>query len=313
MSDLMPNASYHSKSVVLSGTFRAGNTIMYNLIYSLSTVSDTGVFVSGNTNLSYPGCTRSDKRITSRYTYNAGGSTGYRYCPAGGINMDVGDDETSLYSFAIAGFGTGSSQYFALAFQKGFKISDSLSDNNFVLTSPSQAGLGMSAGIDYECCILAEKVEVSHKTESKEIVYATGVTMSIQVNGAFAYHGGMILARSIPMVGSGFAESTSNGSILFTHDGMVRSMIQGDNVSSIATSVISQAIPTAAMVSNDGVAAVSCMAKADGYAQWLGYKNGIYKLYQGRTPLNGMPGEKVTIKGHEFVCLAYGPFYARMT
>ena len=171
MSDLMPNASYHSKSVVLSGTFRAGNTIMYNQIYSLSTVSDTGVFVSGNTNLSYPGCTRSDKRITSRYTYDSGGASGYRYCPAGGINMDVGYDETSLYSFAIAGFGQGSSQYFALAFRKGFKISNSLSDNDLVLTSPPQAGMGMSTGIDYECCLLAEKVEVSHKTESKEIYF----------------------------------------------------------------------------------------------------------------------------------------------
>lgn len=313
MSDLMPNVSYHSKSVVLSGRFRCGNSIMYNQIYSLSTVSDTGVFVSGNTNLSYPGCTRSDKRITSRYTYDAGGTTGYRYCPAGGINMDVGDDETSLYSFAVAGFGQGSSQYFGLAFQKGYKISDNLSDNNLVLASPSQVGLGMTIGYDYELRVMAEKIEVCRKTESKEVVYATGVTMSIQVNGTFAYHGGMILARSIPTIGSGFAESTSNGSILFMNDGTIRSMIQGDNVSSIATSVISQAIPTAAMVSNDGIAAVSCMAKADGEARWLGYKNGIYKLYQGRTPLNGMPGEKVTIKGHEFVCLAYGPFYARMT
>ena len=67
------------------------------------------------------------------------------------------------------------------------------------------------------------------------------------------------------------------------------------------------------MVSNDGICAVSCMCIADGNAAWLSHKNGIYKLYQGPNPLNGMPGEKITIKGHEFVCLAYGPFYARMS
>lgn len=76
---------------------------------------------------------------------------------------------------------------------------------------------------------------------------------------------------------------------------------------------ISQAIPDAVLRGNDGIMAVSMLAKTSKGAYWLGYKNGIYKLYQGPTPLNGMPGEKITIKGHEFVCLAYGPFYARMS
>lgn len=76
---------------------------------------------------------------------------------------------------------------------------------------------------------------------------------------------------------------------------------------------ISQAIPEAVLCSNDGIIAVAMLAKTLKGAYWLGYKNGIYKLYQGPTPLNGMPGEKITIKGHEFVCLAYGPFYARMS
>ena len=76
---------------------------------------------------------------------------------------------------------------------------------------------------------------------------------------------------------------------------------------------ISQAIPEAVLCSNDGIMAVSMLAKTSKGAYWLGYKNGIYKLYQGATPLNGMPGEKITIKGHEFVCLAYGPFYARLS
>ena len=76
---------------------------------------------------------------------------------------------------------------------------------------------------------------------------------------------------------------------------------------------ISQAIPEAALCSNDGIIAVAMLAKTSKGAYWLGYKNGIYKLYQGPTPLVGMPGETITIKGHEFVCLAYGPFYARLS
>ena len=76
---------------------------------------------------------------------------------------------------------------------------------------------------------------------------------------------------------------------------------------------LSQAIPEKALCSNDGIIAVSMLAKTTKGAYRLGYKNGIYKIYQGPKPLYGMPGEKVTIKGHEFVCLAYGPFYARMS
>lgn len=80
-----------------------------------------------------------------------------------------------------------------------------------------------------------------------------------------------------------------------------------------SVSGLSQAIPEKALCSNDGIIAVSMLAKTANGVYRLGYKNGIYKIYQGPKPLYGMPGEKVTIKGHEFVCLAYGPFYARMS
>lgn len=229
--------------------------------------------------------------------------------------MDVGDDNKSLYSFAIAGSAgptSGIANSIVLAFAKGFDITTNVEPANVILETPRLGEMGMPTLGPIKACVLADKVEVGYKTDSKEIVYITGVTMSIQIKDEFTYRGGMIVARSVPVNGSGFAEATSNGSIVFTHDGVIRSMIQGDNVSSVTSSVISQAIPTAAMVSNDGIAAVSCMSVADGEARWLGYKNGIYKLYQGQTPLTGIPGEKVTIKGHEFVCLAYGPFYARM-
>lgn len=315
MSDLMPNASYHSKSTVVSKTNMNGY-LLQSAISNVSTVSDTGVFVSGNmAKPFYPGCPRSDTRITERYSLTT--IDGTKYPPAGGINMDVGDNDQQLYSFAIAGStassNSASTTHVFLAFVKGHAINNGFVRSQAVLMSPTQAEMGITSDGSTKACILADKVEISHKTDSKEIVYITGITMSIQVNDDFAYRGGLIAARSVPMIGSGFAESTSNGSILFTHDGTIRSIIQGDNASSASSAMISQAIPEEAIVSNDGILAVSCMAEAEGQAHWLGYKNGIYKLYQGTKPLNGLPGEKVAIKGHDFVCLAYGPFYARMS
>lgn len=315
MNDLMPNVSYHSKSVVKSMTNK-GEYLLQSAIMDVSTVSDTGVFVSGNmTKPFYPGCPRSDTRITERYAFNT--TSGTRYPPAGGINMDVGDNDQQLYSFAIAGStatsNSASTTHVFLAFDKGHSINSGFVTPQAVLISPTQAEMGITSDKSTKVCILADKVEVGHKTDSKEIVYITGITMSIQVDDDFAYRGGLIVARSVPMIGSGFAESTSNGSILFTHDGTIRSMIQGDNASSASSAMISQAIPEEAIVSNDGILAVSCMAEAEGQAHWLGYKNGIYKLYQGTKPLNGLPGEKVVVKGHDFVCPAYGPYYARMS
>lgn len=314
MSDLMPNASYHSKSTVVSVT-TDGSAVISGAISPCSTVSDTGVFVSGNAKTSYPGCPRSDTRITERYAITT--VNGAIYPPAGGINMDVGDNDQQLYAFAIAGDASygGPHTVIYLAFKKGIYINNTIDKASAVLMSPTQAEMGVAKNNSgsSKVCILADKVEVGHKTDSKEIVYITGITMSIQVDDDFAYRGSLIAARSVPMIGSGFAESTSNGSILFTHDGTIRSMIQGDNASSVSSAMISQAIPEEAIVSNDGILAVSCMAEAEGQAHWLGYKNGIYKLYQGTNPLNGLPGEKVVVKGHDFVCLAYGPFYARMS
>ena len=311
MSDLMPNASYHSKSTVLFKTY-TGSAIMTGTVGSNSTVSDTGVFVSGNAKTLYPGCPRSDTRVTERYAFPT--TNGTMYCPVGGINMDVGDNDQSLYSFGITGYGDlGPNCRFALFFTKAFNVNTAVSDKDFMMLSPTLSQMGTLAVGSTKVGVMADKVEISHKTDSKEIVYITGVTMSVQVDDAVAYRCGITIARSVPMIGSGFAESTSNGSLLFGHDGLIHSMVAGENAASASASAVRQAIPEEAIVSNDGILAVSCMAEAEGQAHWLGYKNGIYKLYQGTKPLNGLPGEKVVVKGHDFVCPAYGPYYARMS
>ena len=311
MSELMPNVSYHSKSVVKFETF-TGNSILTASIGGYSTASDTGVFVSGSINAEYPGCPRSNRRITERYYRTT--TSGTNYPPIGGINMDTGTDTTSLYSFAIAGYGSGFNSKFVLAFTKGQRMVHEVKPNNFMMESPTYTGMGITqSNSGTTIGVMAEKVEIGRKTDSEEIVYITGVTMVVQVDDEIAYRCGITIARSVPMIGSGFAESTSNGSLLFGHDGLIHSMLAGENAVSASASAVRQAIPEEAIVSNDGILAVSCMAEAEGQAHWLGYKNGIYKLYQGTKPLNGLPGEKVVVKGHDFVCPAYGPYYARMS
>ena len=187
------------------------------------------------------------------------------------------------------------------------------------------------------------KVEVCYETNAapnlREIVYVTGFTFF----SASGKTGGIRLPKPSTLTSTDDNNSTKNiiicrlvpfeedypfltwnashGSYYCYQPSIVFNGLTGqvycvlyDSASEVTlASGISQAIPDAALCSNDGIIAVAMLAKTPKGAYWLGYKNGIYKLYQGATPLNGMPGEKITIKGHEFVCLAYGPFYARMS
>ena len=187
------------------------------------------------------------------------------------------------------------------------------------------------------------KVEVCYETNGtpnlREIVYATGFTFFSAANAKNDIRlpklstltskdddsstKNIIICRLVPFEedypyliwdASHGAYHCYQPSIVFNGlTGQVYYVLYDSESPVTLVSGISQAIPDAALHSNDGIIAVAMLAKTSKGAYWLGYKNGIYKLYQGATPLNGMPGEKITIKGHEFVCLAYGPFYARMS
>lgn len=164
----------------------------------------------------------------------------------------------------------------------------------------------------------------THYTETEvgerdgEIVYVTGLSV---FDGSTNLQS-IIIARTVNFDGSGYPDLKKgsaneilcdNGSILFDANGNCFGTIKGNNIADNCGTAVVQAIPHAAMAGNDGIAALSCMATNGVESVWLSHKNGIYKLYQGTTPLIGMPGDKVTIKGHEFACLAYGPFYIRMS
>ena len=167
--------------------------------------------------------------------------------------------------------------------------------------------------------------------DKAECVYATGISAIMQYSDGTQKDQTVIIVRlppsgkDYPVIGgtkiiyngremySGDVWS-KDGSVIIYNDGTVeQTCITGNTLTSVTATEVSLAMSDSVLKANDGVLAVACMVSGDGHARWLGYKNGIYKFYQGPTPLVGMPGEKITIKGHEFVCLAYGPFYARLS
>lgn len=322
MANLLPNAVYHSKAVIKSFTY--GDRVSFGM-YPLHFVplSDTGVFVrnpsmSSMTNAAF--CGMNATRITTPYYYAGAVS---------GINMDVvpcnnTSDLRKCWSFAISGTGNSETAGIAILY-----IGCPPFEPNSLLYSRSDAKKVGSIPVDTilstgstgsKLSLTVDKTEIcyANSSKSKELVYITGVSMLCAMDGNIVDDVSFIIARAVPISGTGFinveqAGGSTNGSFIFTTNGSVIDCIAGDNISSLSSGTISQAIPDDAMVSNDGLAAVSCMASGDGEARWLGYKNGIYKIYQGPTPHYGMPGERVTIKGHEFVCIVYGPFYARLS
>ena len=322
MANLLPNAVYHNKAVIKSFTY--GDSVSFGS-YPLHSIplSDTGVFVrnpSGSSMTNAAFCGMNATRITNPYYYAGAVS---------GINMDVApynnaSDWRKFWSFGIAGTGNSETAGIAILY-----IGCPPFEPNSLLYSRSDAKKVGSIPVDTilstgstgsKLSLTVDKTEIcyANSSKTKELVYITGVSMLCAMDGNIMDDVSFIIARAIPISGTGFinveqAGGSTNGSFIFTTDGSVIDCIAGDNISSLSSGTISQAIPDDAMVSNDGLAAVSCMASGNGEARWLGYKNGIYKIYQGATPHYGMPGERVSIKGHEFVCIVYGPFYARLS
>lgn len=304
MADRTPNAFYHYSSKIYSYTQGGITTVEWKLNEVATnniSITDDGVFVArANIGVAFA-ITKEPTRVT---TVNSG------KCLAGGINMNTGTSIYSCYKFGVMG---NANKTATLAIWFG----DTKMDNQhatYICNSLTTNRLDWKDKLN----LMVDKVEVCYKTSGSEVVYTTGICLYGTLNDKFINGGGFIIARAVPISGDGFvaeeSDGSSNGSILFhSNTGKVIGHFSGTNVTSTSATIISQSLPTAVMTSNDGLCAVSCMCMADGEARWLSHKNGIYKIYQGATPLSGVPGEKVTIKGHDFVGLTYGPFYARMS
>lgn len=151
------------------------------------------------------------------------------------------------------------------------------------------------------------------------IILVTGITLRNTGgrNDSQAYRS-FVLARvcnyerDFPeCVNMGNTYCTPNGVVLFDHSGVIYMMHADDD--GRTARVLKTGFSDDIISANSGLTAVSCMIDVGGKAHWLGWKNGIYKIFQGPSPINGVLGERLTIKGHKFVCLANGPFYARLT
>ena len=314
MADRMPNAVYHYRAQIANFTwpYSGGHKFASNPLDStIRFISDNGVFICTDKNVGSTYNAYLLTRSSTRHTYpNSGGYM------IGGLNMNTSSDTSSCYTFGV----TNNCRNSGVVCLPIWLLNSNASSSSVAYSSCTWNGayLSYSADAKDKVNVMVDKVEVCYKTLNSEIVYITGISVLIIINDNFYGGDGFIIARSVPISGNGFiAEEeggSTNGSVVFRSvSGSVLGRIKGTNISATSATIISQSIPNSAMVSNDGICAVSCMCMADGNAAWLSHKNGIYKLYQRATPLKGMPGEKITIKGHEFVCVAYGPFYARMS
>lgn len=236
------------------------------------------------------------------------------YCSYGGINMCTINNSIKNWSVGLVLYNG--------------RIRLGLSQNASFNTLGVGAGADIYSDLRYspgdEHSMSVYKTEVAYQKSDAEYVYTTGLSsIAFAEDGSIYSYATMILARAAPTDGTGYPtlgaisglEGTycTDASVVFSDIGKVLGILESNDTAAVTSTSISTSFPEEALSANDGIIAVSCMAGVDGKARWMGYKNGIYKLYHGTKPLYGMPGESVTIKGHKFRCLAYSPFYARMS
>ena len=299
-------------------SYKASYPKRYN--FSINTRSnlpndDSGVFILAN-KVSSQGFGPLDYRLSASngfLSFLSGNIGSY-----GGINMCTINDSKKYWTFGVCANGTN----LWLALWKG--VSTINTNYNNMTIKPKSSVAYDSA---FNLSLSVYKTEVAYKPSkgiSTEYVYATGLSaIAFAKDGSISGHETMILARAAPTDGTGYptlgnvygitGTYCTDASVVFSDTGEVLGILESEHTAAVTSTNISTSFPEEALSANDGVIAVSCMAGVDGKARWMGYKNGIYKLYHGTKPLYGMPGESVTIKGHEFRCLAYSPFYARMS
>ena len=299
-------ASY-KKNYAISGT------AMHNIAND-----DSGVFVVANSNADR-GFGPLDHRISASNGFVGGTTTNFG--SYGGINMCTINDPVKYWTFGVCVKAVGGS-YLCLNLWRGINKVNAASNNGTIKAEPT---FGYSSSSRSSLSVY--KTEVAYrppKAVSTEYVYATGLSaIAFAEDGSIKGHETMILARAAPTDGTGYptlgpisgvtGTLCTDASVVFSDTGKVLGILESNDTAAVTSTTISTSFPEEALSANDGIIAVSCMAGVDGKARWMGYKNGIYKLYHGTKPLYGMPGESVTIKGHEFRCLAYSPFYARMS
>ena len=278
------------------------------------TNNDSGVFVVTN-NGSTTGFGPLNYRVSA--SNGAIASTITNIGSYSGINMCTKNDTEEYWTFGVCLHRSNKSLYLAL--WRGTNTVNCMDAN--ITIKPE---LSIPYTSDQKLSVSVYKTEVAYQNSPLEYVYATGLSLiAFTEDGSISGHETMILARAAPTDGTGYptlgaisgmtGTYCTDASVVFSDTGKVLGILESNDAAAVTSANISTSFPEEALSANDGIIAISCMAAVDGKARWMSYDNGIYKLYHGTKPLYGMPGESVTIKGHEFRCLAYSPFYARMS
>ena len=282
-----------------------------NTRYNVSN-NDSGVFVV-TTNASTSGFGPLNHRVSASGGFVASMSSSIG--SYGGINMCTKNDSEEYWTFGVCL----KRKKLCLALWRGINAINCMDIN--ITIKPESSILYTS---DQKLSVSVYKTEVAYQKSATEYVYTTGLSLiAFAEDGSISGHETMILARAAPTDGTGYptlgpilgitGTYCTDASVVFSDTGKVLGILESNDAAAVTSANISTSFPEEALSANDGIIAVSCMAGVDGKARWMGYNNGIYKLYHGTKPLYGMPGESVTIKEHEFRCLAYSPFYARMS
>ena len=274
--------------------------------------NDSGVFVL-TTSTSTEGFGPLNYRVSASNGFVA--SMSRNMGSYGGINMCTKNDRKEHWTFGVCL----KREKLLLALWRGVTTTTCMDTN--ITIKPE---LSIPYTSDQKLSVSVYKTEVAYQKSATEYVYTTGLSLiAFAEDGSISGHETMILARAAPTDGMGYptlgpilgttGTYCTDASVVFSDTGKVLGILESNDAAAVTSANISTSFPEEALSANDGIIAVSCMAGVDGKARWMGYNNGIYKLYHGTKPLYGMPGESVTIKEHEFRCLAYSPFYARMS
>lgn len=280
--------------------------------YNNVTNNDSGVFVVIN-NDSNTGFGPLNYRVSASNGVVA--STNSSLGSYGGINMCTKNNSKEYWAFGVCL----DREKLWLALWKGINTVNCMYTN---IDIKPESYIPYTS--DQKLSVSVYKTEVAYQNSPLEYVYTTGLSLiAFTEDGSISGYSTTILARAVPTDGTGYptlgalsgitGTYCTDASVVFSDTGKVLGILESNDDAAVTSTNISTSFPEEALSANDGIMAVSCMAAVDGKARWMGYKNGIYKLYHGTKPLYGMPGENVTIKGHEFRCLAYSPFYARMS
>lgn len=325
----MPTNFYHYTAKAAYGhQFSMQRTISTNEFKE-----DDGVFVSSyqDTNGDYIGVDGGDYRCTTAHRLNYG---------IGGINMETpnmgnqyGNYNGKIVRFRVSGKSNGDPRLLLYRDSpiSGANLCSRFDSNNEVM--PYRNGEMVVHKTELACPYPYYK-DGNGDRKNAECVYITGISAIMHYSDGSQLDNSIIIARlppsgkDYPVISGTDMNKVSlsglpmysgdvwskDGSVFIYNDGTVeRDCVTGTTLTVVTASELSLAMSDSVLESNTGILAVACMVSGDGYARWVGYKNGVYKVYQGSKPLYGMPGERMTIKGHEFVCLAYGPFYARLS